>query len=363
MQKNDKKFKYTKFAPLAIPGVFWVALMIAPPSTCFSQEKNQSPEIYRVNDQKNDVAESKSEQRPLQKRSPTPRPVIKNYYFWHPPRGHATTKLSTSYAESKYDLKNLGGFSYGSATLKNRSENFEFQFGVSDSIAFGIEISPSGKQTAEVTPTSSPKTATQTSGVGDLFLNLLVDSDHPSYSFIYGLQVGIPMAGAKMPRATLNSTAQVAALEGNNSSGGPSAALFLGYANKLSLRSFAGSKISYKYKFQRAIDAQDGTTTIRTGGSELLVSGFYESHHGSFFYVPQVELTVTDASYDTNSGKNSTSERAISIQGALDLGYRLSKSLSSALKLGYLYRMESKVDTYMIGYNMPVFGLNIRFDF
>ena len=288
-------------------------------------------------------------------RKPAPLPPeSRTEYFWEPSAGHVSIEAGASTGSAQYDLKTLGNVTAGSVVLKSSLANMVFRYGLSEAWALNLEWSPIGTVTQDTTLTGAPTQSRRSSGPGDLKLGFLDTIELADIRLHIGLILSAPLTGAKSATPSA---------DGNLSTGGFSLAALFGLSMKVSEAHHFGGKALYRYAGARTSDAQDGTTTSSTGGSDFDIAGFYEFHEGRLFVSPIVEADLIDGSLDTNSGRNSTNDTSSVATLETDLGWQFTSSLVMVAKIAELLKQESKVGSYKVGYSELVAGANIRYEF
>ncbi|MDZ4676017.1 MAG: hypothetical protein SGI74_00790 [Oligoflexia bacterium] len=277
--------------------------------------KRQSPAIENSDEFSSNKTETKKSN------------AVRTYYFFQPGAKRSAITLTPYY--STYSTETgIGGFRFQTVKYTETVALLSYEFGLTSNHTVGLNLSFGSSELKYAYETNPPPEETEKeSGLGDIVL--LYKGLYPmkKMSLIYGLNFNY--SGTK--------TSATSTVTGTRNSGGMSFAPMVGVQYKFTPGSVVGAKLNYLFKMERSMtsSATGANVAIKeTGGSQYLLTAFYEKQFGKFFLTPYVGFGNAGDVTTTPAGGTAVATKGYTI---IPFGFDSLYQMSKNLQLGIYY--------------------------
>jgi hypothetical protein len=246
------------------------------------------------------------------------RPPIddRTQYFWQPQGGETTIREAVDQTISKTELHTPADVKLSNSQTTLNSLSTDLIFGLDDNWALSLPMPRyASSSTNTVVAATDAQSSTSSKGLEDPTLSLLGTYDRGRWHFHLGGTFSLTIDPAKAATATS---------VGNRSTGGPVVQPYLGISLGLTSHMRLGGKVSYQYLGERAIDNQNGHTSVWDGGDSSTAFLFYEVRGRSLYVIPVFSINWIDSQTESLNGIATRNTAIVTQSGALDVGYYLS---------------------------------------
>jgi hypothetical protein len=246
------------------------------------------------------------------------RPAIddRTQYFWQPEGGETAIREAVDQTISKTELHDPNDVKLSNSQSTLNSLATDLVFGLDDNWALSLPMPRyASSSTNTTTAATDVQTSTSSKGLEDPALTLLGTYNRGRWHFHLGGTFSLTLDPAKAATATNI---------GNRSSGGPIVQPYLGVSLLLTSHMRLGAKLSYQYLGERAIDNQNGHSSVWDGGDSSTANLFYEVRGRSLYIIPVYSISWVDSQTESLNGVATHNTAIVTQTGALDAGYYLS---------------------------------------